>query len=377
MTNFTKHMRGVLLILLTILITKCVSIIEFDGTNDERQLVIYGKLTNSQPYDQAITVQWSDLNTTAGLSVTSATVVVEDDNDQVYPYAYSFEEKKYLPVTPLVGVPGTAYRARVTMNDETYLSSFQRMPTAGAQDSSYFEFDRVPVISDIGVEFQRYILKVFTDSKLDPSEDPIFMKWDIEQVYIQQEMSLPASSFPFYSPRNCYVYDEYLSPEVLLFDGDLVNTTTIEKQQTAEVPLDNSFQRLRGYGVIQSSFSREALEYWQRVNDVSNRVGSIFEIPPAPIPGNFSSVLDPDVKALGFFEVAKMDTSGTFVTEGDLPVRLGFGGDLVDCTNFVPGQFDNVPPNCFPCLAARGVPEACYNCLVVPNSSLVRPSYLP
>lgn len=376
MTNLTRHIKGVVLIIIVFFITKCVSIIEFDGASSERELVIYGKLTNAQNYDQGITVQWSDLNTTANLAIADAMVVVEGENDQVFPYVYSVETEKYLPVTPLVGIPGAAYRARVTVNDETYVSSFQRMPTIGAQDSSYFDFDRVPTISNIGVLFERYELRVYTDSRLDVSDSSIYMKWDVERVDLQQEMLLPASSFPFYSRRFCYNIEKYLGQEILLFDGDLVNTLFIQGQVTLEIPLENSLRTLRGFGIIQSSFSREALEYWQQVNDVSNRAGNIFEIPPAPVPGNFSLVSDPNKKALGFFEVAKMDTSGTQITSSNFPIAFGFGGNTVDCSNFAPSQFNTIPANCFPCLADRGVPEVCYNCLSKPNSTLIRPSYL-
>ncbi|MDW3194240.1 MAG: hypothetical protein R8G66_17835 [Cytophagales bacterium] len=376
MRNISRHIKGVVLIFIVFFITKCVSIIDFDVASSERELVIYGKLTNAQNYDQGITVQWSDLNTTADLSIADATVVVEDENDHVFPYVYSVATEKYLPVNPLVGIPGTAYRARVTVNDETYISSFQRMPTIGAQDSSYFEIDRVRAISNIGVLFERFVLRVYTDSRLDASDSSIYMKWDVERVDLQQEMLLPGSNFPFYSPRNCYNIERYSGQEILLFDGDLVNTLFIQGQKTLEIPLENSLSTLRGIGIIQSSISREAMEYWRKVNDVSNRTGNIFEIPPAPIPGNISLVSNPNEKVLGFFEVAKMDTSGTEITRADFPVIFAFGGNTVNCSNFATSQFNSIPANCFPCLGDRGVPEVCYNCLSKPNSTLTKPSYL-
>lgn len=366
--------RSLLFIITAFSLSACVSIIDFN-TEDQRELIIYGKLTNSEIYDQGITVRRSDLNTTAGLAIGNASVEVIDENGQVFPYRFSDASERYVPVTPFVGQPGVSYQARVTVVNETYTSTPQRMPVAGAQDSTYFRVEQVTVITNIGAEIQRYVVKIFTDSQIDANEEPIYMKWDVEQVSLQQEISLPAASFPFYAPRNCYIYEEFLAENILLFDGALVNTQSIEGQEIAEIAVDNSFKNLRGFGVIQSSFSRDALEYWQRVEDVSNRVGSIFEIPPAPIPGNFSNVDDPEDMPLGFFEVAKMDTTGTFLTADDIPVALGLNGEFLDCT-VIPGQLDNIPFNCFPCVEARGIPEACYNCLTIPNSTLIRPSYL-
>ncbi len=366
--------RTLILLLITLSFTTCVSIIEFD-TLDERELVIFGKFTNSEMHDQSISIKRTDLNTTAGLSIDDASVTVTDEFGRIFPYRYAEAKERYLPIEPLVGVAGTSYQASVTVNNQTYRSSWQKMPLVGARDSTYFQVERITVITDVGAEIQRYVVKIFTDSQLDFSEEPIYMKWDVEQVYIHQEIALPGASFPFYSPRNCYIYDEYIARNILLFDGAVVNTSSIQGQEVAEIPVDNSFSVLRGFGIIQSSISREALEYWQRVESVSNRVGSIFEIPPAPIPGNFVNIDNPEDMPLGFFEVAKVDTSGTFVTSGDIPVTLGLNGDFVNC-NFAAGQFNGIPINCFPCLEARGVAEACYNCLSLPNSSLVRPSYL-
>lgn len=370
-----SYVKSFFILSLGFLCQTCVSIYDFDTDDTSNEIVIFGKLTNSSIYDQAITVRRTSLNTTVGLSIADAQVEVLDDLGNVYPYFFLEEEERFLPAAPFVGTPGVSYQARVTIGGKTYQSTMQRMPTVGAQDSTYFQFLTKPAIGGAGVEFDQLYMQVLTDSRLDESEEKIYMKWDIEQVYIQSEMQLPAASFPFYSPRNCWIYDVFAAPSALLFDGDLVNSQSVPGQLVAEVVLDNSFKTLRGYGVIQSSFSREALDYWRRVDQISNRVGSIFEIPPAPIPGNFASIEDSEDKPLGFFEVSKVDTTGTFVTAEDIPVFLGLNGDFINC-NFPQGQFSGIPFNCFSCLANLGVPEGCYNCLSLPNSSLRAPSFL-
>lgn len=375
MIKTPTYLKLFLIPCLGILCQTCVSIYDFDTEATANEIVIFGKLTNSSIYDQAITVRRTSLRTTVGLSIEDAQVEVLDDLNNVYPYLFSEEEERFLPAVRFTGIPGVSYQARVTIGGKTYTSTMQRMPTVGAQDSTYFQFLSKPAIGGAGVEFDQLYMQVLTDSRLDASEDNIYMKWDIEQVYIQTEMQLPAASFPFYSPRNCWIYDEFAAPNALLFDGDLVNSQLVQGQLVAEVVLDNSFKTLRGYGVIQSSFSREALDYWRRVDQISNRVGSIFEIPPAPIPGNFSSIEDTEDKPLGFFEVSKVDTTGTFITASDIPVFLGLNGDFINCS-FAQGQFSGIPFNCFSCLEARGIPEGCYNCLSLPNSSLRSPSFL-
>lgn len=331
-------------------LTTCVSIIEFD-TADAKEIIIFGKLTNSRNYDQNITVKRTDLNTTAGLSIENAVVQVIDETDnQSYAYQFSEETDSYLPVTPLVGIPGHAYRARVSLENQIFESDPQVMPEFNAIDTSYFEFEKEVAISNAGVESEQYRLKILTDSRLDQVEETLFMKWDVEQVFIISEVVLPASKFPFYSPRVCYIFEGFANDDLVLFNGDLVQVDLIQRQELASIPLDNSFINIRGYGIIQSSITREAANYWQKVIDVSNRVGSIFK-------------------------VAKVDTTGTFVTPSDLPVNLGRGVDAPNC-DYPITLFANVDQNCFPCLEDLGVPDYCVNCTFLPNSTRKRPSYL-
>ncbi len=357
-------------------LTTCVSIIEFDTSESSSEIVIFGKLTNAENYDQRITVKRTDLNTKAGLSIQNANVaVIDESTGETYAYRYSAEQDSYLPATTFVGIPGHTYRAQIAVEDQNYESSLQTMPLFNASDSSYFQFEKELLISKAGVESEQYRLKILTDSHLNEIEETLFMKWDVEQIYIISEVVLPSSKFPFYSPRVCYVFEGFSNDELVLFNGDLVDANLIQRQELATIPLDNSFVNIRGYGIIQSSITREAAIYWQRVKAVSNRVGSIFEVPPAPVPGNFRDVNNANNSPLGFFEVAKVDTSGTYVTPGDLPVSLGLGVDVPNC-DYPITLFGNVPQNCFPCLEDLGVPGFCVNCTLLPNSTRKRPSYL-
>ncbi|MDW3194239.1 MAG: DUF4249 family protein [Cytophagales bacterium] len=375
MATSRRLIHQTLFLLLPFLLAGCVSIIEFEGSDKNRELVIYGKLTNSQAYDQGITVKWSDLNTSADLAIEDASVVVLDENDQQYPYAFSAESGKYLPVNSFIGVPGTTYRARITVNDQIYQSSPQRMPTVGTQDTAYYRVEKELLITDTGAELDQYRVKILTDSRLDASDEDIFMRWDVEQVFILAEVTLPVSKFPFFSPSVCYIHEGYANEDMNLFNGERINKTFLQEQELANVLMDNNFINIRGYGIIQSSITREAMIYWEKVNQVAIRDGSIFEVPPAPVPGNFSNLSDPDQVPLGFFEVTKVDTTGTYVLQGDLPIRFGRSREVPNCS-FPIGLLLTVPYGCFSCLADLGVPDYCLNCSLVPNSTRIRPSYL-
>lgn len=367
-------LKIILLVASSLIVIGCVNIIELDTAGNEEKVVIFGKLTNSRNYDQGITIKRSNLNTRVGLSFTDAEVIVfDDDTGESFTYEYSTESDRYVPLVRYAGTPGHAYRARVTVNGQVYESSPQVMPMTNAEDSAYFRFERDEIITNAGTT-EQWRLKILIKTNLPDSEEALFLRWNVDQVYILEETPLPTSSFPFYSPRACYVFDGAASDELVLFNGSLVKTTVIPEQEVADVPFDNSFVNVRGYGVIQSSITREAAAYWERVLDVADRSGSIFEVPPAPVPGNFQNLNDPNNAPLGFFEVAKMDTIGTSVIEDDHPIGLGMGMEYPNC-DFLPSQFVTVPINCFECLRFFRVPDYCWNCTEFPNSTRKRPNF--
>ena len=240
---FSDRLRTLyLLVVLSISMTTCVSIIEFDTSNSQEQIVIFGKVTNSTSFDQGFTVKRSDLETQVGLSFQEAVVVVTDETtNQSYNYQYDPESDRFIPVVPFAGVPGHSYRARVSIDDQVFESTSQRMPLYGAQDTSYYRFEREEIITDAGSAV-KYRLKVFTDSQIPETDEPIFLRWDVEQVYILEEVVLPTSSFPFYSPGVCYVFEEdFANEQVNLFNGDVLKTSLIQEQEVADIPFDNSF----------------------------------------------------------------------------------------------------------------------------------------
>ncbi len=143
-----------------------------------------------------------------------------------------------------------------------------------------------------------------------------------------------------------------------------------------ETLLNQNLDTAGGFGIIQHSMTQEALAYWKKVDQVANRVGSLFEVPPAPIPGNISNLTAEDQQVLGFFEVSKVDTSGVFIVAEDIPVFLGNAGVTINC-QYAQEYLAGVPFQCFTCLQTHlGVPEACYNCLSLPDATLERPTYL-
>ena len=137
-------------------------------------------------------------------------------------------------------------------------------------------------------------------------------------------------------------------------------------------PIDRSFGVKHYFNLIQSAINKETFDYWSRVNSLTTRQGSIFDTPPAPIPGNIKSE-DPNEQVFGFFEVADVDTTRMFLTNNDILVWWDDPCEL-NGPEWLP--VFSVPFECVPCLIEeRIVEETCIYCSRLPNSSLRRPVY--
>ena len=53
---------------------------------------------------------------------------------------------------------------------------------------------------------------------------------------------------------------------------------------------------------ISLRMTRDAIEYWRKVNILANQVGSIFDTPPAEINGNIKNLNNQDEKVYGYFQ---------------------------------------------------------------------------
>lgn len=372
-----KAKNHILLLSLLYFLTSCLEVIDFQSEETGGQLTIYGKITNSDLHDQSIRISRATSDRNPEEVVTNASIEVTDDQDCLHTYYFDEKNGHYIPNAPYAGIPGRSYQARIQVDGREYLSSFQQMPSSQSTDSTYFQFRRVTTLSGTGGATDAFFMQVFTNSEIPETDDPLFIRWDILQVYVQLGIVLPSANFPRYSPTDCYIEEPFIGETLITYDGREVGPGRLQGQFMAETLLDQSFNTLRGFGVVQNSITEEAFDYWARIEEVSNRVGSIFETPPAAIRGNITNIADEEDFALGFFEVARVDTTGTFVTPDDIPVFLGNGGNFILCNEeFSFGELFAVPFECFPCLLDIGVHPACLNCTILNNSTRTRPSYL-
>ena len=340
-----------ILFLFFIQVTGCIETIDFDTNRTGNQLVVDGGVIDRPgSYELRLSLTSEETNVPEPLSGTQVTIVDGDGNREEY---IESEPGLYLLHGNTVrGVRGQSYHIEIRLFDGSFYRSVpETIPTAIGRDSSYFEVGTIEEQSASGRMIERPAVLIFTDTELPDQNKPVWLRWRVENVYSFREGLSPVGL----EPRTCYVAGHVEPQRITLFHNSDLNTGEITGRLMAmkQVIMHEFFIR-HYFNVIQFSITEQRHRYLEKVEEMINRTGTIFDTPPATIRGNVYNMEDEDEMVLGYFEAAAVDTSRTFTVRGD---------------------FDFYIPN--PCgSSSSNTPQnACRNCINIPNSTRERPFY--
>jgi len=277
--------------------------------------------------------------------VSGANVVLLDDMGEEIPF---FEEipGKYVPAN-FSGVPGRTYHIRIHFPDgEVYESVPETMPVSIGVDQIKYTIEPQQYTDQDGTISERYFIKIFTSHTLPDLQDPLFIRWHVEEVYAIYPTDFPD---PFGNvPPPCFV-NQHVDPQnIVLFNGEEVKTTEIPDLEIIKRLIDPSFKERHYFTTYQSYLTREAYEYWRKADVVANQVGSIFDAPPARIKGNMFNVNDDEQEVLGYFQAANQAFERFYILPDDLPYPLG-----LHCEYRPERSYFDYPSECLDCSRAR------------------------
>jgi len=334
-------------------------------------LVIFGRLTDGldgNSVSVSITAQFDR----PPIPVSAAEVVVYDEAGNSERFNETSEDGTYSSSAMMLDrSPGNKFYLEVCIpNGEMYRSEMQTMPEKAGSDSIYFNVDTETFFTSNNIPVSRTTIEVFLDSEISRNEtDQVFLRWEVEEVYSIQEVILPANKFPLWSWKTCYITNPVDAQKFFLFDGTELQNDRLVGLNIANRPLDGTFAANHYFNVIRYSLSFEAFDYWNKVSQLTDRVGSIFDSPPATLPSNIVNTENSNEVVFGYFEVAATDTSRFLVTKNDIPVDF-------EATCELPPEINDIPFMCFSCLEdIFALKPECLNCTLLKNSSLIRPDY--
>lgn len=330
-----------ILFTLQIILAGCIDRLDFFGDTVEGELVIYGLLTDTDE-PQKVTISRTNTLGRTPIGEDRASVVLLNERGNRFRYTAMGNGVYLLP--DFKGVPGETYSLEVIVDRTLYFSSEQTMPTVSAQDSISFAFGREPFRTSV----EEAVFTVSANSIIPEGEAPAFFRWTAEETYQWIRTTLPCTGLCPPPPDPCYISDRMDPNRINLFDGVSSRSREIN-QVVAKRVVDNSFLGFLHVSLKQHSITREAYEYWRRINLIVNNQGSLFDVPPAPVFGNFTRIGNPEEGVLGFFEVAKVSYTRKFVFPADVPFFLSRPCDFV-----VGRPAENYPSECIDCEARAG-----------------------
>ena len=142
----------------------------------------------------------------------------------------------------------------------------------------------------------------------DPEGTCKYYRWDYTETW---EFHLP-----YYVPPNrvCWMTD---NSKVI----NIKNTSFLTEDRISRYPINfisNQTDRLNiKYSILvnQYSLNEDEFSYWEKLQNISQQVGSLYDITPASVPGNVYCIEDPAEKVLGYFSVSAKASKRIFIDE--------------------------------------------------------------
>lgn len=323
------------------------------------QVIIDGRFTN-EPGPEVIFIGIAANKSRVPEVLSGATITIFDDEGNTANFIEDPRQagKYLLPDEAMDAVIGKTYFIEVSVPDRgVYRSRPEKLLAPQAKlEAIYYDFTIEEEVNENAIVFENTFINAYIDVSINQTnEEPFFLRWDVEEVFLVSPTDFPD---PFgHIPPPCYVYKYTSDININLFDGSRNQGEFLQEVKVGTQKIDFSFREKHYFTVYQRSISQEAYEYWRKAGQLLTNVGSIFDTPPAPIPGNMHNVEDAEEEVLGYFEVASSSHIRFRTFRDDIPVD-----QILECL-YLPSK------------ATSDYPDYCLNCQTLRNSTFVRPDF--
>jgi hypothetical protein len=366
-----------IILALSILLTGCISEFVPRTTQDQEMLVVEGLITNRpETYTIKLSAPFHLGSNNVSHPISGSEVWVTDatNNSFVFtetqPGIYTSDSSKFQ------GVIGGIYTLHINTNSKNIGSNYQTIPTelkaVPPIDSIYYE--KLTFASDAnGIPTQQGA-QIFLDTH-DPTNQCKYFRWEYLETW---EFRLP-----YMVPNSlCWISNK----------SDLIhvkNTSVIAEARVVKYPLTfipNTTDRLREkYSILvnQYSLNEDEYLYWEKLQNISEQVGGLYDIIPSAIPSNIYCVDDPNQKVLGYFSVSASASKRVFIKDHFAGVLGAYNdniciADTVYGSTLIPNEGINawviidqpLPPPGYRVITRT---KGCYDCTV--RGTKIKPDF--
>ena len=278
---------------------------EFDPGIDTNQelLVVEGLITDQNRSNKILLSRSTKVGMPVGGSpVSGAIVSIADENGSITTLTESPAGTYSTDSTLFRGRTGGSYSLSIKINDRIYETGFIEMKPVPGINSLYYE--KVVINSSRDTADIDEGCRIYLDS-YDPTGECLYYRWDYNETW---EYVIPYAV----TNKECWVSDR--SQEIQIRNTSLYSQARIEKFPVLFI--NNESDRLKEtYSILvrQYSINEEEFIFWEKVKNVSENVGNLYDVTPVAIKGNIRCCSDPDETVLGYFSVSAVTEKRLFI----------------------------------------------------------------
>jgi hypothetical protein len=292
-------------ILFLLLIAGCTVQFFPDIDLNQEQLVVEGlitdqnrinrvKLSRSRPVGMPLVRK----------TVKGAVVTITDENGVVTTMTesptgtYSTDSLKFR------GRVGGLYSLNIKINNATYETDFIEMKPVPQVNSLYYE--KVVITDSKDERLAEEGCRIYLDS-FDPSGKCLFFRWDYTETW-EYHIPYPVTN------RVCWIFNR--SNEILIKNTSIYNQARVSKYPLLFITNKNDKLKVK-YSILVNQYSLNEAEYdfWEKVKNISQNTGSLYDITPMAIQSNIRCITHPEENVNGYFSVSAVTQKRLFVRE--------------------------------------------------------------
>jgi len=245
--------------------------------------------------------------------VSGALVTIADENAIITTLTESPAGTYSTDSTQFRGRAGGKYSLNIKINDACYETDFTEMKPVPPVGSLYYE--KVTITGSKDTTEIEEGCRIYVDS-YDPAGECLFYRWEYVETW---EYRIP------YSVRNKVCYVSVRSNEILI-----KNTSSYSQARVSKFPvlfISNKSDRLKEkYSILVNQYSLNETEFtfWERVRNVSQNVGNLYDVTPVAVPGNIRNCKDPEEEVLGYFSVSAVVQKRIFIEDHFYGLPMSF-----------------------------------------------------
>lgn len=306
---FIRPVSGLIQLCFFILLTGCI--VRFTPeTEEEKELLVVEGLITDQPGPNTIKLSKSLPfgKKSEAKPLTGCSVSLKDDLGNFYPLSEKAAGTYVTNSTAFRGQAGRFYTLRISANNGRNIINYESSPV---------EMKPVPPIDSIYYEktvikegYENYFgidgCNIYLDTH-DPENKCKYYRWDFNETWVLRLL------FPVENIK-CWVSDT--SNKI-----NFKSTAAFDESRIIRHPvtsISNLTDRLKtkySISVNQYSLNEDEYVYWEKLQNITDQVGGLYDVIPASVPGNVYCIDNPGERVLGYFSVSARSSKRIFIKD--------------------------------------------------------------